>query len=114
MTSATTAPGPSFAPKAPASAATHPALRKVLLACGIASSLLYVVVNVVGSLRWQDYDSTSQTVSELFAIDAPSRSIVVPLLLAYDALVISFGCGAWASAGRTRALRAAAAMVIGI
>jgi hypothetical protein len=42
--------------------------RKVLLACGILSSLLYVAANVLGARRWRDYSLTSHTVSELSAI----------------------------------------------
>ena len=49
--------------------------RKVLLGCGILSSLLYVAANIVGFRRWTDYSLTSQTVSELSAIGAPSRAL---------------------------------------
>ena len=48
--------------------------RRVLLVCGILSSLLYVATLVVAPLLWEDYSSTSQTVSELFAIGAPSAA----------------------------------------
>jgi len=78
--------------------------RKVLLVCGILSSLLYVATLVFAPLLWKGYSSTSQTVSELFAIGAPSRPLVVPLFLAYGGLVIAFGSGVWGSAGRKRAL----------
>jgi hypothetical protein len=56
-------------------------------------------------LESESYSSTHQTVSELFAIGAPSRPFVVPLFLTYDVLVIAFGLGVWGSAGRNRALR---------
>jgi Protein of unknown function (DUF998) len=74
-----------------------------LLVCGILSSLLYAVTLVLAPMLWEDYSSTSQTVSELFAIGAPSRPLVVPLFLAYGFLVIAFGLGVWGSAGRKRA-----------
>jgi hypothetical protein len=67
--------------------------RKVLLVCGILSSLLDVTILVLAPMLWEHYSSTSQTVSELFAIGAPSRPLVVPLLLTYDVLVIAFGLG---------------------
>jgi hypothetical protein len=54
--------------------------RKAYLVCGILSSLLYVATVALAPLLWERYSSTSQTVSELFAIDAPSRPLVVPLL----------------------------------
>ena len=44
------------------------ALRKALLACGIVSSLLYVVMNVVGAALYPGYSLGSQTISELYAI----------------------------------------------
>jgi hypothetical protein len=88
--------------------------RRVLLGCGIVSSLLYVAANIVGSRRWRDYSLTSQTVSELSAIGAPSRALVIPLLAAHGALVIPFGFGVWESAGRGRALRVAGALLVGL
>ena len=87
--------------------------RKVLLVCGILSSVLYGAILVLAPTQWKHYDSASQTVSELFAIGAPSRPLVVPLLLAYDALVIAFGLGVWQSAGRKRALRVVGGLLIG-
>jgi Protein of unknown function (DUF998) len=88
--------------------------RNVLLYCGILSSLLYVGANVLGARRWRDYSLTSHTVSELSAIGAPSRPLVVPLLTAHGALVIPFGLGVWQSAGRKRALRATGALLVGL
>jgi hypothetical protein len=88
--------------------------RNVLLYCGILSSLLYVGANVLGARRWRDYSLTSHTVSELSAIGAPSRPLVVPLLTAHGALVIPFGLGVWQSAGRRRALRATGAFLVGL
>jgi hypothetical protein len=88
--------------------------QKALLGCGIVSSLVYVVANVIGARRWRGYSSTSQTVSELSAIGAPSRPVVVPLLSTHGALVIPFGAGVWESAGRKRALRLTGALLVGL
>ena len=88
--------------------------QKLLLGCGIVSSLLYVAANVLGARRWREYSLTSQTVSELSAIAAPSRPLVVPLLAAHGALVIPFGVGVIESAGRTRALRVTGVMLVGL
>jgi hypothetical protein len=87
--------------------------RKVLLVCGIVSSVLYVATTILGAMRWEGYSSTSQSVSELFAINAPSRPLVVPLLLAYDVLVIAFGVGVWGSSGRKRVLSVVAGLLVG-
>lgn len=88
-------------------------LTRILLASGIVSSLLYVTTLVLGAWRWEGYSSTSQTVSELFAIGAPSAGLVVPLFVTYGLLIYAFGIGVWRSAGPARALRWTAAGLIG-
>ena len=75
--------------------------RKILLVCGIVSSLLYVAMNVFVAMQWEGYSSASQTVSELSAIGAPTRPLWVLLGVAYTLLVTAFGWGVWASAVRT-------------
>jgi hypothetical protein len=91
----------------------HWMMQKFLFICGILSSLLYVAMTILAAMRWEGYSSFSQTVSELFAIDAPSRSIVIPLMLAYSMLMFAFGLGVWMSAGRKVALRVVAGLLVG-
>jgi hypothetical protein len=79
--------------------------RKLLLACGIFSSLLYVVMTVFIAMQWKGYSSASQTISELSAIGAPTRSLWLAPGAFYTVLVIAFGWGVWQSAGHQRALR---------
>ena len=86
--------------------------REVLLVCGILSSLLYAAMLVVVPLRWAAYSSASQTVSELSAIGAPTRSLWVSLGILYTMLALAFGCGVWLSAGRRPALRVAGGALI--
>ena len=74
--------------------------QKVLLVCGILSSLLYAAMNVFVPMRYEGYSSASQTVSELSAIGAPTRPLWVLLGVAYTLLVTAFGWGVWASARR--------------
>ena len=88
--------------------------RKVLLASGILSSLLYVAANVLGAVRWRGYSSRSQTVSELSAIEAPSRPVVIPLLTAHSVLVTSFGLGVCECARRKRPLRVTGGLLMGL
>jgi hypothetical protein len=66
-------------------------VRIVLLVCGILSSLLYVAMNVIGAMQFEGYSSISQSVSELFAIGAPSRPLWVLLGILYHILMIAFG-----------------------
>ncbi len=87
-------------------------VRKVLLVCGIVSSLLYVAMNILGAMRFEGYSSTSQTVSELSAISAPSRPLWIALGIPYDVLVIAFGLGVWVSAGGKRALRVVGGLLV--
>jgi hypothetical protein len=86
--------------------------RKVLLVCGIVSSLLYVAMNVFVPMRWESYSSAAQTVSELSAIGAPTRTLWVLPAAFYTLLVTAFGCGVWKSAGRSRALRIVGGLIV--
>src|SRR5690242_13722282 len=88
--------------------------RKILLGCGIAASLLYVAMNILGALVWPGYSLTSQTISELSAIDAPSRPLWVSLGLVWDALMIAFGVGVWQSAGSQGTLRIVGGLLVGL
>ena len=88
-------------------------VRKVLLALGIVGPLFYVATDIPVATRWEGYSYTDQTVSELFAIGAPTRPLAVPLMLTYGMLAIAFGLGIWISAGCKRALRVVAVGLIG-
>jgi hypothetical protein len=89
-------------------------LLSVLLACGIAASLVYVAANVLAAMQWEGYSSTNQAVSELSAIGAPSRALMVTLLLAHSVLALAFGMGVLWSAGRNRALRITGWLLVGV
>ncbi len=87
-------------------------IRKVLLGCGIASSLLNIAMNIAGSLLYPNYDTFSQEVSELSAIGAPTRAWWVPLGVLCSVLTIAFGVGVLLSAGRSRALKTVGALLM--
>ena len=89
-------------------------VRKALLLCGILASLLYVATDILAAMRWKGYSYTAQTVSELFAIGAPTRPFIVLRALAYDVLLIAFGFGVWGSASGKRVLRVAGGLLVGI
>lgn len=80
-------------------------MANALLWCGAAAALLYAAMNAVVPLAWPGYSPAAQAVSELAAIDAPTRPIWVPLGLVYTLLVTAFGWGVWRVAGVSRALR---------
>lgn len=84
---------------------TSSTLRKALLICGILASLVQVGTDILGNILWKGYSFTSQAISELTAIDAPTRSLLVPFAPLYSALQIAFGLGVLILAGQRRALR---------
>ncbi len=88
-------------------------IRKVLLACGILSPLLFAGTDILAGALYPGYSFTSQAISELFAIGAPTSDLVVPLFTVSDVLLVAFSLGVWLSAGRNRALRAMALMIAG-
>lgn len=88
--------------------------RKLLLVCGILASLLYVATDMLAAIRWEGYSYTAQTISETFAIGAPTRPLVLLRGLGYSVLVIAFGLGVWGSASGKRPLRVAGGLLVGI
>jgi hypothetical protein len=87
-------------------------LNKVLLVCGILSSLWYVSINIIVPMQDPDYNVASQTVSELSAIGAPTKFLWDVLGTFYSLLIIPFGWGVWLSSGHNRKLRAAGVMIL--
>jgi hypothetical protein len=86
-------------------------MLKFLLISGIASSVLYVLTDIVASLRYSGYSYTGQQISELMAIEAPTRPLVIAMFVPYAVLVLAFAVGVWMSAGRNRALRITAGLL---
>jgi hypothetical protein len=89
-------------------------LRKVLLGCGIVSSVLYVATDILASLRYAGYSFADQQVSELLAAGSPVRTLMIGLnVIPYAVLMTAFGVGVWTVAGPKRAGRIAGALLIG-
>jgi hypothetical protein len=88
-------------------------LRRALLVSGALSSLLYVAIDQVAAIRYGGYHSfTTQTISELMARGAPTKSLVDPLFVLYGVLVIAFAAGVWRASGDNRALRITAGLLL--
>ena len=89
-------------------------VRKILLICGIASSVLYVASDLLISWWDPNYSYRDQSFSELLAPGSPTRPLVLVLLaIPYGVLVAAFGAGVWASVGPRRAGRITAALLVG-
>jgi hypothetical protein len=87
-------------------------IQKTLLVCGILSSVLYAAINIIVAMQWPEYNSASQTVSELSAVNAPTRMLWLVLSTPYTLFVIAFAWGVWKSAAGNRSLRIAGALLI--
>lgn len=87
-------------------------LRRVLLICGVVSSLFYVGADIFAAMQWEGYSYTDQAFSELTAIGAPTRLLMVWLASIWGVLVIAFGLGVGASAGLNRALRITGVLLV--
>jgi hypothetical protein len=79
--------------------------RKLSLSCGVLASLLYIGMNIFIPPLYEGYNWVSQTVSELSAVDAPTRPLWFVLGIIYTLLVAAFGWGVFKSAGEKRSLR---------
>ena len=89
--------------------------RNLLLICGVLSSLVYVGADQLAALFHAGYHSfAAQTISELFARGAPSKTLVDPLLILHDVLTIAFGVGVWLTARGKPSLRVAAAALVAL
>jgi hypothetical protein len=89
-------------------------VRKILLGCGIVSSVLYIAVDVLGTLRYPGYRYTEQQFSELTAQGSPVRPLMVGVsVIPYTLLVAAFAVGVWTSARPKRAGRITGAMLLG-
>lgn len=84
-----------------------------MLLCGFMSTVLYVASVEFPATGWKSYDHASQTISELIAIDAPTRALVGPLFVTYSLLIIVFGIGIRITARGNLPLRRAAIGLIG-
>jgi hypothetical protein len=85
---------------------------RLLIYCGAAAAALYIAMNVFIPFLDTGYDWITQTVSELSAVDAPTRPVWFPLGILYTLLVAAFGWGIVKVAGEKRSLHLAGIFMI--
>ncbi len=86
--------------------------RKILLGCGLVSSVPYVATDILGTLRYPGYGYKDQWFST--AQGAPTRPLMVALnAIPYTALVAAFGTGVRTLPSRTRAESVTGALLVG-
>jgi hypothetical protein len=89
------------------------AAQKALLSCGILAVLLRVGTDLLAGRMWKGYSFVSQSISELSAAGAPTRSLVLPLELAFNVLMIAFAIGIWRLAGESLLMRIVSGLIVG-
>lgn len=80
-------------------------LHRVLLWCGIGSSILYVAMNIFIPTQFAGYSYMDYTVSELSAVGAPTRTLWVLVAVIYVLMFSAFGVGVLKSSHGNRRLR---------
>lgn len=87
--------------------------QKILLICGILSSLFYIATDLLASLRlYEGYSYADQVYSELLATGAPTRPLMLAGAVVYNLLVAAFAAGVWTWAGSKRFGRVTGAMLL--
>ncbi len=85
--------------------------RRYLLFCGILGAALYPTADIIAAMRYPGFSYRDQAVSELFAIGAPTSSLIVPLFTISSALLFLFAVGIWMSSKGERWMRPIAVMM---
>ena len=87
--------------------------RKILLICGICSSALYIITDLMASWWYRGYSIIDQNYSELLATGAPTRPVMLFVSVVYNLLVAFFGIGVWTSGRSRRTARITGAVMLG-
>lgn len=85
---------------------------KVLLVCGILSSLLYIATDVLARWQYEGYSYTDQNYSEWLATGAPTRPLMLAVSVVYNLLMAAFAVGVWKSASPRRTSRITGVMIV--
>ena len=64
-------------------------LRKILIYCGIAAPVLYVITAIVGAALRNDYSHIVNAISELISNGAPNKAILDVVFNIYNALLLA-------------------------
>ena len=96
-----------------ATARSRDRLQDNLLVCGTLAAFVYLLTDVLGSLRYPGYDFTSQGISELMAVGAPTKTLVDSVFIVYGLLAAALAIGVIREASRgERALRTTGVLLL--
>jgi hypothetical protein len=85
---------------------------RLLLFCGLFSSLFYVATDLLASWWYPGYSAADQNYSELLATGAPTRPFLLIVAVFYNLLVAAFGSGIWRAASPRRTAHITGVMMI--
>jgi hypothetical protein len=89
--------------------------RKILLYCGFAAPVLYVITVIVGAAVRNDYSHIVNAISELISNGAPNKALLDVIFNIYNALLLSFAIGGFIAVKNAHRLcRVAMGIFIGI
>jgi hypothetical protein len=97
-----------------AAGSSHSTSRKTLLVCGILASTLWLGADIFAAMRYEGYSYTAQAISELTAVGAPTRLLLVQIVFIHTLLKMAFAVGIWMSAGPKRSLRITAGLLLAL
>lgn len=90
-------------------------LRKILICCGIAGPVLYVITAIVGAALRNDYSHIVNAISELISNGAPNKAVLDVVFNIYNALLLAFAVGAFSILKNSpRICRVAMGLLIGV
>jgi hypothetical protein len=69
--------------------------RKILLYCGIAAPVLYVITVIAGAAVRNDYSHIVNAISELISNGAPNKAVLDIIFNVYNALLLAFAIGGY-------------------
>src|SRR5688572_20436802 len=75
---------------------------RLLVLAGVAMFALYILMDIIASVSYDGYSYTDQTISELSAIDAPTRAFWLVMSVPYQVLAFAFALGVLGLAGDRR------------
>ena len=86
---------------------------RALLMCGAASSILYVIIDVIGAVSYPGYDYSAQAIGHVHN-GAPTASLLAPWYALWSILFLAFTLGVWIVGRARRSLRWCAALLLAV
>jgi hypothetical protein len=84
----------------------------LLLTCGIFAPLIYLGTDRLAGSLLKGYSFKAQSMSDLSAVGAPTRALVVALTAVACAFMVAFGMGVWLATGGAFLPRVVAVLLI--